>query len=67
MSIDLCQVPAGPAPEGTTSNFDNPPTLIPAFMSMTGITVVIAMVVTAARLYNNFRKLTLADCECGTA
>lgn len=65
MSIDLCQVPAGPPPDGTTSNFENPTTLTPAFMSMTGITVAIALIFTAARLHVNFRKLTLADCQFG--
>lgn len=63
MYIDLCQVAAGPAPEGTRSNFENPPTLGPAFMSLTGITLAVAILVTVARLYNNFRKLVLADCK----
>lgn len=65
MSIDLCQVPASPAPEGTTSNFENPKTLVPAIISMTGITIAIAIIVTSARLYANIRKLTCADCEFG--
>lgn len=63
MSIDLCQVPAGPPPEGATSNFENPTTLIPAFMSLAGITVAVAIIFTVARLCANFRKLALADCQ----
>lgn len=65
MSVDLCKVPAGQPPEGTMSNFENPTTLIPAFMSMTGITVTIAIIVTVARIHTNFQKLTLADCQLG--
>lgn len=65
MSIDLCQVPARPAPEGTTSNFENPTTLVAASMSLIGIIVAIATILTGTRLHTNFRKLALADCQFG--
>ena len=61
--IDLCQIPAGPPPEGVTSNFVNPHSLGPALMAVMGITVGWGIIFTGARLYINIRKLGWSDCK----
>ncbi|KAF7527302.1 hypothetical protein G7054_g10534 [Neopestalotiopsis clavispora] len=60
-SIDLCQVPAMPAPNGGQSNFDNPTTLGPTLIAVITLMVLWGIVFTGARLYMNFRKLDWAD------
>jgi hypothetical protein len=60
-TIDLCQVPAGPAPDGR-HNFDNPTTLAPTTIAVQTIMIVWAAVFTAARFYINLRKLGWGDC-----
>ncbi|KAK3937250.1 hypothetical protein QBC46DRAFT_416578 [Diplogelasinospora grovesii] len=60
-SINLCQVPAAPAPDGTVSNFVNPPSLAAALMSVEGIMTAFAIFFSVARLYVNIRKLVWAD------
>ncbi|EQL03605.1 hypothetical protein OCS_00685 [Ophiocordyceps sinensis CO18] len=60
-SVDLCKVPAAPAPPGLQSNFDNPTTLAPVLMAVMIILVVWAVSFTAARFYINIRRLKLAD------
>lgn len=66
-SVDLCKVPAAPAPPGLQSNFDNPTTLAPVLMAVMIILVVWAVSFTAARFYINIRRLKLADCKCRTS
>lgn len=61
-SIDLCQIPAAPAPDGH-SNFDNPTSLGPALMGVSAVTVAWGIIFTAARFYINIRKLVWADCK----
>lgn len=60
-AVDLCQIPAGPSPNGR-SNFENPASLAPAMMSVMGILVAWGIAFTATRFYINVRKLGWADC-----
>ncbi|OTA70054.1 hypothetical protein K449DRAFT_427565 [Hypoxylon sp. EC38] len=59
-SLDLCQIPAGPAPDGHSS-FDNSATLAPVLIALTAITVAWGIIFTTTRFYINFRKLNWAD------
>lgn len=61
--LDLCKIPAGPPPEGITSNFVNPPSLGPPVIAVMSITVAWGALFTAARLYLNFHRLRWTDCE----
>ncbi|KAI1158000.1 hypothetical protein F5B18DRAFT_642846 [Nemania serpens] len=59
--VDPCQVPAAPAPDGYTTNFNNPISLGPALIGVITFTVIWAIVFTSARFYINFRKLGWSD------
>lgn len=61
-SIDLCQLPAAPAPDGH-SNFETSTSLGPALLGVMAVTVAWGIIFTAARLYINIRKLVWADCK----
>lgn len=63
MSTDLCKVPAGMSPSGTSSNFVNPTSLAPTFISVLGVLVSFGTLFTGARIYMNFQKLVVADCK----
>ncbi|KAH9984589.1 hypothetical protein F4779DRAFT_612271 [Xylariaceae sp. FL0662B] len=60
MTIDLCQVPAAPAPDGHR-NFENTESLAPALIAVTTIGVAWGILFTTIRFYINFGKLGLAD------
>ncbi|KAE8350515.1 hypothetical protein BDV28DRAFT_162899 [Aspergillus coremiiformis] len=58
---DLCSIPAAIPPPGQTPNFVDPPTLAAATIAVSAITIALATLFTAARLYTNIRKLRWAD------
>jgi hypothetical protein len=62
-SFDLCLFPAGIAPNGTTTNFENPETLVPVLISICVIMSTGAVFFTAFRLVANKRKLSWSDCK----
>lgn len=64
MSVDLCKVPAGTPPTGTTSNLVNPTSLGGVTMGTEGLLIAIGVIFTVARFYVNFRRLAAADCQC---
>ncbi|KAI1760842.1 hypothetical protein GGR53DRAFT_525683 [Hypoxylon sp. FL1150] len=59
-TIDLCQVPAAPAPDGHT-NFEKAESLAPALMAITAVGVTWGILFTTIRFYINLRKLGIAD------
>lgn len=61
--VDLCQFPAQTPPNGTLSNFDNPKSLQSTTIGLGVTTTALAAIFTIGRIYVNWRKLRLADCE----
>ncbi|CAD6447909.1 08477ba5-09da-42d4-b787-dc070ec835d9 [Sclerotinia trifoliorum] len=59
--LDLCIFPAGLPPNGTTSNFENPKTLVPALISVCVIMSVVAIIFVACRLFANRKKMWWSD------
>jgi len=62
-----CDIPIYGAPPGMTSNLVDPSTTMkPALTAVVVVTTTLAVVVTSARVYVNFKKLHAADCKCFT-
>ncbi|KAL4930914.1 uncharacterized protein BDV17DRAFT_28163 [Aspergillus undulatus] len=61
-ATDLCSIPAAQPPPGQTSNLDDPDSLAAVTVAVTTVVITWATLFVAARIYTNFRKLTLADC-----
>ncbi|ORY06676.1 hypothetical protein BCR34DRAFT_571221 [Clohesyomyces aquaticus] len=59
--VDLCLVPAAPAPDGRPPNFVDPPSLQPAVVAITTVMLTIAFIVLAGRLFVNRKSLKLPD------
>ncbi|TVY80891.1 hypothetical protein LSUE1_G004336 [Lachnellula suecica] len=59
--LDLCMFPAGLAPNGTSSNLQNPKTLVPVLIPICIIMSVGAILFTALRLCANWRKMWWSD------
>ncbi|KAF7867295.1 hypothetical protein EAF04_005378 [Stromatinia cepivora] len=59
--LDLCIFPAGLPPNGTTSNLENPKTLVPALISVCVIMSVAVIVFVACRLFANRKKMWWSD------
>ncbi|KAI1478785.1 hypothetical protein F4774DRAFT_144272 [Daldinia eschscholtzii] len=59
--IDLCSIPVGANPHGLPPNFEDPPTLQPATIAISVITITIAVIVTSGRLFINRKAFRLAD------
>lgn len=63
---DLSKIPLLPNPDGSPSNFDDPPNLTTETYSVTILLMVISTVILPLRLHANFktyRKLAIDDCE----
>jgi hypothetical protein len=63
MSFDLCAFPAMAPPPGEVSNFVDPPSLADTALGLAVFFTVWSVIFVAGRLYVNYRRLTIADCE----
>jgi len=61
--LDLCAFPAGIPPEGQVPNFVNPTTLAPVTIALCSVLTALAVIFATARMYVNWRKLKLSDCQ----